>query len=170
MANVLNRTTFEYKDSVHTPDYSPTDWIINPTSQEMNDAAIQRQALIDAQIAADAPYQTKDKVRIMAELWYAMTPITEDIVGSRMVVVDGVRGFEDYVITPKDTPEVVSSKLERAARWQASLTTPAFQMFSLFLDNQDYTRARLMGQKMVADKNITQEDFAILDKILPLVR
>ncbi len=30
MANVLNRTTKEYRQSVNTPDFDPVDWIINP--------------------------------------------------------------------------------------------------------------------------------------------
>jgi len=30
MANVLNRTTKVYLESVNTPDYPDTDWIINP--------------------------------------------------------------------------------------------------------------------------------------------
>jgi len=30
MANVLNRTTKEYRRSVNDPEYSPVDWIINP--------------------------------------------------------------------------------------------------------------------------------------------
>lgn len=30
MANVINRTTLELRKSVHTPDYSSVDWIINP--------------------------------------------------------------------------------------------------------------------------------------------
>lgn len=30
MANVLNRSTFEYLPSVHTPDYPPSQWLINP--------------------------------------------------------------------------------------------------------------------------------------------
>ena len=30
MANVLNRTTLVYIESVHTPDYSPVEWLINP--------------------------------------------------------------------------------------------------------------------------------------------
>lgn len=30
MANVLNRTTKQYISSVHTPNYDPADWIINP--------------------------------------------------------------------------------------------------------------------------------------------
>jgi len=30
MANVLNRTTKEYRPSVNTPDFPESDWIINP--------------------------------------------------------------------------------------------------------------------------------------------
>lgn len=30
MANVIHRTTLEQQQSVHTPNYSPTTWIINP--------------------------------------------------------------------------------------------------------------------------------------------
>lgn len=30
MANVLNRTTKQYLESVNTPDFNPVDWIINP--------------------------------------------------------------------------------------------------------------------------------------------
>lgn len=30
MANVINRTTLQYLQSVNTPDYSSIDWIINP--------------------------------------------------------------------------------------------------------------------------------------------
>jgi len=30
MANALNRNTLEHKRSVHSPDFDPTDWIINP--------------------------------------------------------------------------------------------------------------------------------------------
>lgn len=30
MANVVNRTTVQYLLTVNTPDYDPTDWIINP--------------------------------------------------------------------------------------------------------------------------------------------
>jgi len=30
MANVINKTTLEYKKSVNTPDYPVGDWIINP--------------------------------------------------------------------------------------------------------------------------------------------
>ena len=30
MANVFNRTTPEYRVSVHTPDFDPADWAINP--------------------------------------------------------------------------------------------------------------------------------------------
>jgi len=30
MANVINKTTKQYLTSVHTPDYSAADWIINP--------------------------------------------------------------------------------------------------------------------------------------------
>ena len=30
MADVLNRTTLEFRKSVHTPDYSWQEWIINP--------------------------------------------------------------------------------------------------------------------------------------------
>jgi hypothetical protein len=30
MANVLNRTTLEYRASVNTADYPPSDWLINP--------------------------------------------------------------------------------------------------------------------------------------------
>ena len=30
MANVINRTTGEIRRSVHTPDYDPADWAINP--------------------------------------------------------------------------------------------------------------------------------------------
>jgi len=30
MASVVNRTTKQYLGSVHTPDYSPVDWIIDP--------------------------------------------------------------------------------------------------------------------------------------------
>jgi len=30
MADVINRTTLQYIQSVNTPDYSDTDWIINP--------------------------------------------------------------------------------------------------------------------------------------------
>ncbi len=30
MANVINRTTLEYLESVNTPDYPVEDWIINP--------------------------------------------------------------------------------------------------------------------------------------------
>lgn len=30
MADVLHRSTLEYRKSVNTPDFSPADWIINP--------------------------------------------------------------------------------------------------------------------------------------------
>lgn len=30
MADVIHRTTLEYRQSVHTPDYPVEDWIINP--------------------------------------------------------------------------------------------------------------------------------------------
>lgn len=30
MANVLKKTTLEYKESVNTPDYPSSDWLINP--------------------------------------------------------------------------------------------------------------------------------------------
>lgn len=30
MANVLNRTSKQYRTSVHTPDFPDTDWVINP--------------------------------------------------------------------------------------------------------------------------------------------
>lgn len=35
MANVLNRTTHEYLQSVHTPDYDIADWVINPDVTEL---------------------------------------------------------------------------------------------------------------------------------------
>lgn len=30
MANVLNRTTMQFRPSVNTPDYDPADWLISP--------------------------------------------------------------------------------------------------------------------------------------------
>lgn len=30
MANVLNRTTLDFRRSVNTPDYDPAEWVINP--------------------------------------------------------------------------------------------------------------------------------------------
>ena len=36
MANVLNRTTLELRLSVHTPDYSSVDWIINPDLSQVS--------------------------------------------------------------------------------------------------------------------------------------
>ena len=30
MANVINRTTYEYLESVNTPDYSEVDWLHDP--------------------------------------------------------------------------------------------------------------------------------------------
>lgn len=30
MANVLNRTTLDYRRSVHTPDFDPAEWVIHP--------------------------------------------------------------------------------------------------------------------------------------------
>lgn len=30
MADVVNRTTLEYRESVHTPDFDPAQWLINP--------------------------------------------------------------------------------------------------------------------------------------------
>ncbi|RYD66044.1 MAG: DUF4376 domain-containing protein [Verrucomicrobiaceae bacterium] len=37
MANVLNRQTLLYLDSVNTPDYDPSEWLINPDLSEVED-------------------------------------------------------------------------------------------------------------------------------------
>jgi len=44
MADVINRTTFQYLRSVNTPDYPVADWIINPTAAEIRSAATARDA------------------------------------------------------------------------------------------------------------------------------
>lgn len=40
MADVVNRTTVELRTSVHTPAYSPTEWIINPDLSELEDVPL----------------------------------------------------------------------------------------------------------------------------------
>lgn len=35
MANVINKTTLEYRESVNTPDFSNLEWIINPNVSEI---------------------------------------------------------------------------------------------------------------------------------------
>jgi len=35
MANVFNKSTFEYKRSVNTPDFSPVEWAINPDVDDL---------------------------------------------------------------------------------------------------------------------------------------
>lgn len=37
MSNVLNKTTLEYRESVNTPDFSPTEWLINPDMSTVKD-------------------------------------------------------------------------------------------------------------------------------------
>jgi len=37
MANVVNRTTLEYRPSVNTPDFPTAEWLINPTGIELVD-------------------------------------------------------------------------------------------------------------------------------------
>lgn len=36
MSNVINKTTLQYLESVNTPDYPETDWIINPDMSDVD--------------------------------------------------------------------------------------------------------------------------------------
>lgn len=117
-----------------------------------------------------AKYIIKSKNKIMSELWSYMIPILTDTIGKRRVGDTMPPVFEDYIITPKDTPEILAIKQARADRWQAAMLTASFQTMSLQLDGNDYTNARARGQELVALNVITNDDYIILDNILPLVK
>jgi len=53
MADVINRTTFQYLRSVNTPDYPVRDWIINPTADEIRSAALAREAAKPPRVQSD---------------------------------------------------------------------------------------------------------------------
>jgi len=168
MANVLNRTTFEYRESVNTPDYSPADWIINPTQQEISDAAIQRQSLIDAQMAADAPYRQKPRDQILAELNMYIDPVPEDIIGTHRILVSGEYVQEQYVIQRADTQQEIEEKLARAERFRIGLREMPF--FYLRLDGYNYNDARADARRLVDAGILLSGDYDIVDSVLPLQR
>lgn len=81
MADVLNRTTLELRQSVHTPDFDPADWLIAPDLSAVAEVAprywklegdsvvpmtrVERDA-VDAQRLADAKTQRRELLRQQA--------------------------------------------------------------------------------------------------------
>lgn len=178
MANALNRTTYEYRTSVHEGYLDPSEWIINPTQQEIADGANQRAALLEAQRLADAPYMHKSKEQIMTELWATVVLYPEDIYETRFVMsgdppiivmdVSGNPMTEQVIIREADTQQEIEEKLARQERFRVGMREMPF--WHLRIDNGDWTLAREDAQAVLDAGIITQEDYDIVDSVLPLER
>lgn len=181
MANVINRTTKQYLQNVHTPAFPYAQWIKNPVLPtcaskywkivgdqvlEMNQP--EKDAIIAAETAS-LRYKPKSKNQIIAELWLVIAPT----VPKDGYTIPGVPGMppprdQDIVVPPvlPDSPEVKAEKDARAQRFNTALQ--ANQFFSLRLDSNSYNLARAEAQKLLLANIITQDDYDLLDSILPL--
>lgn len=68
MANVLNRTTKEYQISVNTPDYDPSEWIINPDLSAVEDVPSEYWVVTGDTVTPDRLQWRKDLLKQEVDL------------------------------------------------------------------------------------------------------
>lgn len=74
MASVINRITKEFLESVNTPDYSPTDWIINPDLSSVN-GILEKYWIINGNTVRPATTEEQSQIDELAD--YQGLTITE---------------------------------------------------------------------------------------------
>lgn len=180
MSNVLHRTTLEYLSSVSTVKYLDGNWLINPALptcpkcywKVVGDNVVEmdagEKAAVDAQAAIELRYRPKSRMEILNEIYAALTPITEDVIGHRWVDVDGVPTEQSYVVRAADDAETVAAKLEQQARLFAVLNDNA--LWLNFLDDNSYGAAREYLQRLLSAEVILQADYDLIDAIMPMER
>jgi hypothetical protein len=172
MANVINKTTFKYLQSVNTPDYMDGNWIINPTQQELADMLAQKKAIDDAQYEANKRYVKKTRAAMLHEVWKSVTPILEDITVpyspiSPMMHDSGYESGDVIILVHKDTPEQLIDKTERKTRYLALMNN--HPIVPSFLEDGAYNDCREYLQSLIGSV-ITQEDYNYFDTVIPLQR
>lgn len=128
MANIINRTTGEYRTSVHTPDYDPAVWIVNPDLTAVA-GVDQRWWTVDGdsvreQIDAEKLPTLKSDKQAALQSWYGQQQETGVTLtsGARMRTVDSAR--RDYAeLLTMATPLVSAAPETMLAWWDADGTT-----------------------------------------------
>lgn len=64
MANVLNRTSLVYLESVNTPEYDPSEWIINPDLSSVSDIPVSYWKIVGDTVEAMSEEEREDFERV----------------------------------------------------------------------------------------------------------
>lgn len=112
MANVLHRSTGQYRQSAHTPDYDPVNWIINPDVSAVADVPLKYWKIsgdtVSAMIRAERDVVDAAEIAaaIAAEKEAAKANLRNDRLTTALVTVMSV---EDRAITKRSLAAVIAA-------------------------------------------------------------